>query len=155
MTNGGKKIINPFGESAPLNVLGDSGSGKGNGDKSLPYGCDDLLANPLGIQPTEDRILVRECPPDIECRVSLTVQFAGHRIEGHPEHGIVVATGPGKLTADGVTRLPVNAQVGQKVYFNGFMAAKFPLGTQVMFRLCPGEAVICAVEPTAAVTPAS
>lgn len=67
----------------------------------------------LGYQPLGDKILIKPEVPETTTSFGLILPDSAKE---KPEHGTVVAVGPGRRSESGV-RIPVEVKVGDKVYF--------------------------------------
>ena len=80
-----------------------------------------------GIRPVGDRILVKHLPQEAHeertaSGIIIPVTITGKEGGERPEHGLVVAVGPGKRTKEGLIASEV--KVGDKVMFNASYSAK-------------------------------
>jgi chaperonin GroES len=78
----------------------------------------------LNVKPIGDRIIVEAAPAETKTASGI---YIPETAQEKPQHGTVVAVGPGKYAEQTGTLIPPTVKVGDKVLYGKFAGQEFPL----------------------------
>jgi len=91
-----------------------------------------------------DKVLVKSAHKDGESKTASGIILPGKEGNEHQERGVVIATGPGRLTGEG-KRVAMEVTVGDKIiYKRGYDADEVEIGGEEYILL--GESHVLAIE---------
>jgi chaperonin GroES len=78
----------------------------------------------LNVKPIGDRIVIEAAPAETKTASGI---YIPETAQEKPQHGTVVAVGPGKHAESTGTLIPLTVKVGDKVLYGKFAGQEFPL----------------------------
>ena len=78
----------------------------------------------LNIKPIGDRVVVEAAPAETKTASGI---YIPETAQEKPQHGTVVAVGPGRTAEQTGVAIPLTVKVGDKVLYGKFAGQEFPL----------------------------